>query len=147
MCTQNLKLFSAMLGFEPEGILHIARWVIGRHIEYVEVVVFALKFGSKSNIKSQPTHYEFYVALGYCQRMQVADFSLCFHDHYDSVFCPGCHSTGQSLPVWRALTTLSVSSTLRPTSLSEIVMWRSTPLGSIINVPLYATPSSVLCTP
>lgn len=53
---------------------------------------------------------------------------------------PGFQPAGQTSPwvsvYWKAWTNRSVSSTERPTGRSFMVIWRSVPLGSMINRPL-----------
>ncbi len=44
-----------------------------------------------------------------------------------------------SVHTWKALTSLSVSSTLRPTGRSLTVFWRRVPSGAMMNRPLHAT--------
>ena len=57
-----------------------------------------------------------------------------------SVFPPGVQFTGQSSPVWNALTTLKSSSTLRPTSRSFTVMLLSMSSGLMMKAPLREIP-------
>ena len=42
---------------------------------------------------------------------------------------------------WKALTRRSVSSTERPTGRSLMVIWRSTPVGEMMNRPLHQHPN------
>lgn len=62
----------------------------------------------------------------------------------------GSQLAGQTSPCssvnWKALMSLMVSSTERPTGRSLMVIWRSVPLGSIRNRPRRATPASSIRT-
>lgn len=57
-----------------------------------------------------------------------------------TVSCPGFQPAGHTSPCtsvyWKAWTNRSVSSTLRPTGRSFIVIWRNIPLPSIMKSPL-----------
>jgi hypothetical protein len=61
-------------------------------------------------------------------------------------FFPGFHPAGQTSPCssvnWNAFTKRRVSSTSRPTGRSFIVLCLKTPLPSMMNSPLSATPAS-----
>ena len=61
-------------------------------------------------------------------------------DAVPTVSPPGFQPAGQTSPwvsvYWNACTSRKVSSTERPTGKSFMVIWRSTPLGSMMNKPL-----------
>ena len=57
---------------QPERVLHVARWMVGRDVQGVEVVVFGLDLGTVQHCEAERYKELLQFLLDACDRVQVA---------------------------------------------------------------------------
>ena len=71
-CTGEVWVRSRLPSVQPERVLHVARRMVGRNVERVEVVIFGLHFGAVEHREPERGEQIFDFALDLRDGMQAA---------------------------------------------------------------------------